>query len=127
MLTFCGKEIPSILSGDSVCRLVARTTGQDEIMGMQGASTMQQMPQELEPLHLPPAAMYGQAPSLQSESTMSQISSVASLQQMIASGQVDQHLLSTLQGLSVRQPGLPGRTSRRYVLQTLKMVGSCSF
>lgn len=76
---------------------------------MQGNATVQQQfPQGAESTYLPPAAMCGDAPSLQSESSLSQMSSVPSLQQMLASGQVDERLLSTLQGLTARNPGAPG-------------------
>ena len=77
---------------------------------MQGAAHRQQVLQQV-PSYLPAAAMYGEAPSLPSEGTLSQRSSVASLQQMLASGHVDERLLSTLQGLSVRQPSVPSAPS----------------
>ena len=80
-------------------------------MGMQGASQGQQGLLQSGPSFLPAAAMYGEAPSLPSEGTLSQRSSVASLQQMLASGHVDERLLSTLQGLTVRQPGIPSGSS----------------
>ena len=79
-------------------------------MGMQGAGQGQQGLQQPMPF-LPAAAMYGEAPSLPSEGTLSQRSSVAFLQQMLASGHVDERLLSTLQGLSVRQSGIPSAPS----------------
>lgn len=81
-------------------------------MGMQGGVPMQQSSEGVDPAFLPPGAMYGDAPSLASASTLSQISSVTSLQQMLASGQVDERLLSTLQGFSAtgRTPGLPSMT-----------------
>lgn len=93
------------------CRLAALTTAQQQTMGMQGAGQGQQGLQQPVPSFLPAAAMYGEAPSLPSEGTLSQRSSVASLQQMLASGHVDERLLSTLQGLSVRQSGIPSAPS----------------
>ena len=95
--------------GMALCRLAALSTSQDPSSSMQGSATMQQQfPQGAESSYLPPAAMYGEAPSLRSESSLSQMSSVPSLQQMLASGQVDERLLSTLQGLTARNPGAPG-------------------
>ena len=90
-------------------RLTALSTGQEQGvgMGMQGAGLGQQGPQQLGPSLLSAAAMYGEAPSLPSEDSLSQRSSVASLQQMLASGQMDERLLSTLQGLNLVQPGIP--------------------
>ena len=76
-------------------------------MGMSGAPLEQQAPQRSEPSYLSAAARYGEAPSLQSDGSLSQRSSVASLQQMLASGHVDERLLSTLQGLSICQPSMP--------------------
>ena len=74
---------------------------------MPGAAVEQQLHEGTGPSYISQAAMYGRAPSLDSGSTMSQLSSVASLQQMLASGQVDERLLSTLQGLTARQPAPP--------------------
>ena len=93
------------------CRLAALTTAQQQNTGMQGAGLGQQGLQQPLPSFLPAAAMYGEAPSLPSEGTISQRSSVASLQQMLASGHVDERLLSTLQGLSARQSGIPSAPS----------------
>lgn len=78
---------------------------------MQGANQGQQVLQQSGPSFLPAASMYGEAPSLPSEGTLSQRSSVASLQQMLASGHVDERLLITLQGLTVRQSGMPSGSS----------------
>ena len=95
--------------GVALCRLAALSTSQDPSSSMQGSATAQrQFPQGAESSYLPPAAMYGEAPSLRSESSLSQMSSVPSLQQILASGQVDERLLSTLQGLTARNPGAPG-------------------
>ena len=91
----------------SVCRLAALSTAQQPGISMQGAALEQQLQEGAGPSYVSQAAMYGRAPSLDSGSTMSQLSSVASLQQMLASGQVDERLLSTLQGLTARQPGPP--------------------
>ncbi|CAK0784210.1 hypothetical protein CVIRNUC_007414 [Coccomyxa viridis] len=88
-------------------RLAALSTAQQPGISMQGAALEQQLQEGAGPSYVSQAAMYGRAPSLDSGSTISQLSSVASLQQMLASGQVDERLLSTLQGLTARQPAPP--------------------